>query len=366
MPNTFGHIFRVSTFGESHGAALGAVIDGCPAGLRMDMERIQSALNRRRPGQSEWSTPRKETDRVECVSGIEDGITLGTPITLLIRNEDKRPKDYSDLQKIFRPSHSDYTTQVKYGIRAKSGGGRLSARETVARVAAAALAEQLLEHYFPELRVVAYVSSVKDLEAQVPEDSSFLTRERVDENAFRCPDRSLLPHIENLVRQTKDSGDSVGGCISCLVFKCPAGLGDPVFDKLHADLAKALLSIPAARAFEVGSGFASCRLLGSENNDPFVLKGEHIGTLSNHSGGIQGGISNGETIRVRVGFKAPSTIFKVQETVNTKGESVRFQLQEGRHDPCVLPRAVPIVEAMVQLVLIDHVLRHKLVRLSHA
>lgn len=360
MPNTFGHIFRVSTFGESHGVALGAVIDGCPAGIRISLERVQHALDRRRPGQNAWTSSRKESDRVECVSGLEDGITLGTPITLLIRNEDKRPKDYSELENIFRPSHSDYTTQMKYGIRPKSGGGRSSARETVARVAAAAIAEQVLEVYLPKLRVVAYVSSVKDLEAYVPEHS--LTRTLVDQNVFRCPDDALLPQIETLITQTRDAGDSVGGCVTCLVFHCPPGLGDPVFDKLHAEFGKALLSLPAVRAFEVGSGFKSCTLLGSENNDPFVNTENGIRTLSNNSGGIQGGISNGETIKLRVGFKAPSSIFKPQQTVDASGQNLKFQLKQGRHDPCVLPRAVPIVEAMVLLVLLDHVLRQKTVK----
>jgi len=362
MPNTFGHVFRVTTFGESHGSAVGAVIDGCPAGLSLSLERVQEALNRRKPGQNSWTSSRKESDRVECVSGIEDGISLGTPITLLVRNEDKKPDDYSELQNIFRPSHSDYTTQIKYGIRPKSGGGRSSARETLARVAAAAIAEQVLEILCPELRVVACVSSIKNLEAHISEHS--LTRATVDQNAFRFPDEKLLPQVETLLTQTRDAGDSVGGCISCFVLNCPAGLGDPVFDKLNADFAKAMLSLPAARAFEVGSGFESCKLFGSENNDPFVSTEKGIRTLSNRSGGIQGGISNGETIKLRIGFKAPSSIFKPQQTVDKNGNNVEFQMKQGRHDPCVLARAVPIVEAMTLLVLTDHILRQKLTHLT--
>ncbi len=362
MPNTFGHIFRVSTFGESHGAGLGALIDGCPSGISLSLERVQEALDRRKPGQSEWTTARKETDRVECLSGLENGVSLGTPILLMIRNENIRAKDYSQLQNIFRPSHADYTTQVKYGIRSQSGGGRSSARETAARVAAAAIAEQVLEHFLPELRIVAYVSSVKTLEAKVVEDPVFLTRNFIDQNLLRCPDSKILSQMENLIRSTKFSGDSVGGCIRCVVFGCPPGLGDPVFDKLHADLAKALLSLPAAKAFEIGSGFESCMKFGSENNDSFISTEKGIATLTNHSGGIQGGISNGEPLRMRVGFKAPSSIFKKQNTVNDKGESLVLEIKEGRHDPCVLPRAVPIVEAMVALVLLDHFLRNKVVK----
>lgn len=361
MPNTFGHIFRVTTFGESHGAALGAVVEGCPPGFQISIERIQKALDRRRPGQSQWTSPRKESDRVECVSGLEEGITLGSPITLLIRNEDKRTGDYKDVQTIFRPSHADYTTQLKYGLRSKSGSGRASARETVARVAAAALAEQILEVLVPDMKVIAYVSSVKDVEAHVWEDASHLTREKVDAHALRCPDSDVLTQMEDVIREARDSGDSVGGCIRCVVFGCAPGLGEPVFDKLHSDLGKALLSIPAARAFEVGSGFDSCRFLGSQNNDAFYNSEKGIRTRTNHSGGIQGGISNGENIRLRVGFKAPSTIFKKQDTVNLDGQNVHFELKDGRHDPCVLPRAVPIVEAMVTLVLADHLLRQKVV-----
>ncbi len=363
MPNSFGHIFRVTTFGESHGPALGAVIDGCPAGVQISLDRIQAALDRRRPGQSEWTTQRKESDTVECVSGLQDGFTLGTPITLLIRNHDARPKDYSDIASVFRPSHADFSWHSKYGQLAQSGGGRASARETVARVAAAAIAEQVLEHLCPQLRVVAYVSSIKDLDAQVPEDQ-MMTRDRVDSNPFRCPDPILLPRIEALLRDTMASGDSVGGTIRAFVYACPAGLGEPVFDKLHADLAKAMLSLPAVRGFEVGAGFASCRLLGSENNDAFVSDAGNIRTSTNRSGGIQGGISNGETIHFRVAFKAPSTIFKTQQTVSREGVNVNFRPKQGRHDPCVLARAVPIVEAMTLLVLVDHLLRQQVVRFA--
>lgn len=361
MPNTFGHLFRVTTFGESHGEALGVVIDGCPAGLSISMEKIQKALDRRRPGQSLWTTSRNESDKVICVSGIENAVTLGTPIVLLINNENKKPKDYEDIHKIYRPSHADFTTEKKYGLRPQSGGGRASARETVARVAAAALAEQVLHTYIPDLQVLAYVSSIKNIEADV--DPTLLTREKVDAHALRCPDIVKIPAMEDLILTAKQAGDSVGGCIRCHVFHCPIGLGEPVFDKLHADLAKALMSIPAAKGFEIGSGFASCLKFGSENNDAFVKTERGISTLTNHSGGVQGGISNGESIDLKVGFKAPSTIFKMQQTVNVEGENVDFTLKKGRHDPCVLPRAVPIVEAMVILVLTDHWLRQQVTRL---
>lgn len=358
MTNTFGQNFRVTTFGESHGQAVGAVIDGCPGAISISTEEIQSALDRRRPGQSQWTTSRKEKDQVKIVSGCENGVSLGGPICLYVENEDKKPSDYETLKNIYRPSHADYTTQMKYGIRAQSGGGRASARETLGRVAAGSVAEQILRTFHPEIKIVAYVDSVKDLRTE--EDFGIPTRDQIDKHPLRCPDKSLIPKIEKLLQDAKQKGDSVGGTIKCLIAGCPPGLGSPVFDKLHADLAKAMLSIPAAKAFEIGSGFHSCTLMGSENNDAFYLSEKGVHTRTNHSGGIQGGISNGEVISMRVGFKAPSTIFKEQESIDMDGNSKIYKLEKGRHDPCVLARAVPIVEAMATLVLTDHYLRNRI------
>lgn len=365
MANSFGKIFSISTFGESHGPAIGVIIDGCPAGIPISLEHVQKALLRRRPGQSPWTSPRAEPDQVHCLSGLEQNISLGSPITLLVYNQDMKPRDYDELSQVFRPSHADFTTQVKYGIRASSGGGRSSARETIGRVAAASLAEQVLAHHLPSLQILAYVESIKDIRAQVAQPET-LNRELLDQTALRCPDPKATASMIKLIEQAKSEGDSVGGVIRCHIFSCPAGLGAPVFDKLHADLAKAMMSLPATRGFEIGLGFAATQLWGSEHNDAFIPKPEaehHIGTRSNHSGGIQGGISNGETIVCGVAFKPVASIAKAQDSVNEEAQAVKLEVKRGRHDPCVLPRAVPMVEAMAALVIMDHVLQQRCVRL---
>ncbi|MBP6218007.1 MAG: chorismate synthase [Oligoflexales bacterium] len=363
MPNTFGHIFRVSSFGESHGPGIGVIIDGCPAGFQIDLEGIQTFLDRRRPGQSPWTSPRKEPDRVTCLSGLEGGRSLGSPLTLFVRNEDARPSDYNTLNGLYRPSHADYTNHVKYGIRSQTGGGRSSARETIARVAAAGVAEQILSQIYPDLRTLAYVYSMKDIQAEEPLSFSDVSRKNIDElSPFRTIDSLVIPKMENLLQEAKTRGDSVGGVIRARIENCPPGLGEPVFDKLHADLAKAMLSLPAARGFEIGSGFYSTQLWGSEHNDPFVSLDGKIRTSTNHSGGVQGGISNGETIWFSVAFKPVSTLAIKQLTVDESGVEQTLEVKGGRHDPCVLPRAVPLVEAMSSLVIMDHVLRQRTAR----
>ncbi len=359
MGNSFGHTFKISTFGESHGGAVGVVIDGCPPGITLSLEKIQHALNRRRPGQNSLVSPRLEPDIVQMLSGVESGVTLGTPIMLLVFNQDAKKTDYTHLESLYRPSHGDYTTQLKYGIRAKSGGGRTSARETLGRVAAGSVAEQVLRASWPDLRVVGFVESVKHIHADL---SLFamkeLTQQGVDISLVRCPEPLASAKMTDLITQCKDSGDTVGGVIRCLILNPPQGLGSPVFDKFEAELAKGMLSIPAARGFEIGAGFASTAMFGSEHNDAFSMVDGNIVTQTNHSGGVQAGITNGETITFRVPFKPVSTIFREQRTVTSQGEEVAF-IAKGRHDPCVLPRAVPIVEAMTWLVLLDQVLRQK-------
>lgn len=356
MTNTFGHLFRITTFGESHGGAVGVIIDGCPSAHKIDMAKVQAFLDRRRPGQSHLASPRNEKDTVECVSGLVNGITLGTPITLLVRNEDTRQDHYSDLTQVYRPSHADYTTDLKYGVKAPSGGGRASARETIGRVAGAAIAEQILGTLLPDLRVVACVDRVKDIQADV---SGKITRAEVEQTALRCPDKAQQDSMEALILEAQKNGDSVGGSIACFIYNCPGGLGEPVFDKLEADLAKAMMSLPASKGYEVGSGFAGTYLYGSEHNDAFVVKDGRIRTASNRSGGIQGGISNGETISMRIAFKPVATIFKDQQSVDRDGKEQTMKPKAGRHDPCVLPRAVPMVEAMAILCVMDHFLRQK-------
>ncbi len=358
MGNTWGHSFRVTSFGESHSRALGVVIDGCPPRLSLCEEDIQKFLDERRPGQSDLVTARKETDRVIILSGVENGRTLGTPIGLMIENEDAKPEEYSEIQKFFRPSHGDYTNFAKYGVRSASGGGRSSVRETVARVAAGAVARKILEKFVPDLHLVAYVESVKDVKLE-NFDPSFLRRENVYKSLVRCPSEETAEKMMELIRRVKLEGDSVGGVVRGLILNCPIGLGEPVFDKLDADLAKAMMSLQAVKGFELGSGFQSTQMFGSEHNDPFVMKASKVGTLSNRSGGIQGGISNGEAIDFRVAFKPTSTIFKPQQTVTEDGEEILFEMKRTRHDPCVLPRAVPIVEAMAYITLADHFLRHQ-------
>lgn len=353
--NTFGTQFRITTFGESHGAAVGVVIDGCPAGLSISLDDIQADLARRATGQSSVTSERKEPDMVEILSGVENDVTLGTPIAMMVKNKDARKEDYKDIR-AFRPSHADFTYQQKYGIRASSGGGRSSARETTARVMAGTIAKTILHN--AGIDICAFVSRVKDIDSKV--DVHVVSQKDVEQNIMRCPDENAAKKMQKLVEAMKEEGDSVGGVLTCVVRGVPPGLGEPVFDKLEADLAKAMLSLPATKGFEIGSGFAGTAMTGSEHNDPFVQKkGGSIGTTTNNSGGIQGGISNGEPIVFRTAFKPVSTIKKKQQTVNEKGEAVELENIKGRHDPCVLPRAVPMVEAMAALVLVDHYLRHK-------
>lgn len=357
MGNTFGQLFRVTTFGESHGGAVGVVVDGCPPGLKINQDHIQHWLNRRRPGQSALSSPRQEADLVEILSGLEGGVSLGTPVAMMVRNKDAKPGHYDDLKKVFRPSHADFTTLAKYGIRSASGGGRASARETIGRVAAAALAEQVLAVLHKKMRVVAWVDAVKNLRLDQDFDIEKMTRAKVEINALRCPDPKMAAQMEKLILDTKKKGDSVGGVIRCAVLGCPVGLGEPVFDKLEADFAKGMMSLPATKGFEIGMGFGSTLLFGSEHNDAFEVRGGKVRTRTNRSGGIQGGISNGEIIDMRIAFKPVATIFKEQDSVGDDGKAVKFKPHAGRHDPCVLPRAVPMVEAMATLVVMDHVLR---------
>jgi chorismate synthase len=361
MASSFGHQFRISTFGESHGGGVGVVVDGCPSGLPFDVARIQAQLSRRRPGQSALTSPRDEKDQVEVLSGVDPdtGLTLGTALAMLVRNENQKSKDYGNLAELYRPSHADYTYEAKFGLRAVAGGGRASARETIGRVAGGALAELLLEKLHG-VEIVAWVSSVADVDAPAPDEDT-VTRTQVDQNDVRCPDASTAVRMIEAIEAARKDRDSVGGVIRCVVRGVPAGLGEPVFDKLTADLAKAMLSLPATRGFEVGEGFASTRLRGSQHNDAFYQQDGRVRTRTNRSGGIQGGISNGEPLRFAVAFKPVATIFLPQETVTRAGESVTFQAK-GRHDPCVLPRAVPMVEAMAALVLADHVLRQRAAR----
>ncbi|MDH7502433.1 MAG: chorismate synthase [Verrucomicrobiota bacterium] len=355
MANTFGILFRVTTWGESHGEAIGAVVDGCPPRLPLSEADIQAQLDRRRPGQSEIVSPRTETDRVRILSGTFEGRTLGTPICLLIENKDYRSSDYSDMATKFRPSHADYTYQAKYGIRDWRGGGRTSARETVARVAAGAIARKVLRELY-NVEIVSYVLRVHNIKANVNPET--VTLDLIESNVIRCPDPAAALEMIRHIEQIRDQGDTVGGIIETAVRGVPPGWGEPVFDRLEADLAKAMLSLPATKGFEVGSGFSSVEMTGTEHNDPFCLKQGRVGTTTNRSGGIQGGISNGEPIVFRVAFKPVATVKTEQETVDVYGQPTHLKAK-GRHDPCVLPRAVPIVEAMTALVLVDHAMRHR-------
>lgn len=347
--NTFGQLFRVTTFGESHGISLGAVIDGCPAGLTLSEELVQIELDRRRPGQSRLVTPRNEADRVHIVSGVFEGRTTGTPVTLIVHNGDVDSSKYEPFRDVYRPSHADYTWEAKFGHRDWRGGGRASARETVARVAAGAVAALLLRQW-ADVEIIAWVSDVADITSEV--DPGTVTREAVETNDVRCPDAVAATLMEARIRDVRRTKDSVGGCIRCVVRNLPVGLGEPVFGKLDAMLAMAMLSLPACKAFELGSGFRGTRQLGSEHNDSFVMREHQVRTSTNRSGGVQGGITNGENIEFRCGFKPVATIFQPQTTVNAHGDGVVLEAR-GRHDPCVLPRAVPIVEAMAALVLVD-------------
>jgi len=357
MSSSLGTLFRVSTFGESHGVGVGAIVDGCPAGLPLSEADIQPQLDRRRPGQSDLTTPREEADQVTILSGVENGLTLGTPIGLLVHNKDQRPGDYGEMDQVPRPSHADFTYQAKYGIRASSGGGRSSARETIGRVAAGAIAEKILREEWG-VEIVAWVSSVGAEEA-ANVDIERVNREQVDSNLSRCPDNAAAARIESLVREVLEAKDSIGGVVSCVCRNLPAGWGEPVFDKLDAKLAQAMLSLPATKGFEIGSGFAGTRLRGSQHNDPFIMKGTRLGTVTNYAGGTLGGISSGEPVLFRVAFKPVATIGQSQQTVDFKGRPVTLEAK-GRHDPCVVPRAVPIVESMAALVLLDLALRQKI------
>lgn len=358
MASSFGTLFRISTFGESHGGAVGVVVDGCPPRLTLDVADVQRDLDRRRPGQNRFTTPRQEADRVEIVSGLFEGQTLGSPIAMIVRNEDARPSAYEEMKDVFRPSHADYTTEAKYGIRNWQGGGRASARETIGRVAAAAIARKLLRDA-AGIEVLAFVARVQAIEAKV--DLEALTLEQVEASAVRCPDAEASQRMEDAIDEARRRQDSLGGVVRCIARGVPAGLGEPVFDKLEADLAKGLLSLPASKGFEIGSGFGGTLLSGSEHNDAFAPGADgKPRTLTNRSGGVQGGISNGERIELAVAFKPTATIGVAQETVNRGNVAVTLSAS-GRHDPCVLPRAVPMVEAMVLLVLADHWLRQRAV-----
>lgn len=356
MGSIFGEAFRISTWGESHGGGVGVVIDGCPPRIDLSEGDIQPALDRRRPGQSDIVTPRKESDTCKILSGVFEGKTLGTPISIMVPNTDARPEAYSEMETMFRPSHADFTYQSKYGIRNWQGGGRSSARETIGRVAAGAVALKALLTIAPQLEVVAYVSSIHDIHADIdPETVSF---DAVEANIVRCPDPEVAEKMIARIKEIRSEGDSIGGTVECVVRGLPAGWGEPVFDKLDADLAKAMLSLPATKGFEVGSGFAGTTLRGSEHNDAFRMIDGRVRTTTNRSGGVQGGISNGEPIVFRVAFKPTATISRSQKTVTTSGAEDDLAAR-GRHDPCVLPRAVPMVEAMTLLVLCDHALRHR-------
>jgi chorismate synthase len=356
MGSSFGTLFRITTFGESHGVGVGVIVDGCPPRLPLAVEEIQTELDRRRPGQSAITTQRREADAVEILSGVHDGLTLGTPIAMMVRNQDQRGGDYEEMKTKYRPSHADYTYQAKFGVRAWQGGGRASARETIGRVAAGAIARKVLESLAPGLQIVAYVKQVQALEATV--DPETVTREAVEANIIRCPEGAMAERMIALVDGARKAGDSLGGVVEAAARGVPAGWGEPVFDKLDADLAKAMLSLPAAKGFEIGSGFRGTQLSGIQHNDPFYSADGKVRTRTNHSGGVQGGISNGESILVRVAFKPTATILREQETVDEDGNATTIKAR-GRHDPCVLPRAVPIVEAMIALVLADHALRQR-------
>ena len=356
MANTFGTLFTVTTWGESHGPAVGAVVDGCPPRLPLTAEDIQVELDRRRPGQSEIVTPRKEEDRVEFLSGVFEGRTTGTPISLLVRNADQRPAAYDEMRDKFRPSHADFTYQAKYGLRDHRGGGRSSARETVGRVAAGAIARKVLA-LAGGVEVRAFLTQVHDIAVPADALATFPTLAEVEATPVRCPHPETAARMIERIKAVRSEGDSVGGVIECRVRGLPAGLGEPVFDRLEADLAKAMLSLPATKGFELGSGFAGAALRGSEHNDAFEVREGRVRTRTNRSGGTQGGISNGEELVFRTAFKPTATILQRQATVDTAGAATEL-IGRGRHDPCVVPRAVPIVEAMTALVLLDHWLRH--------
>jgi chorismate synthase len=353
--NSFGQLFRITTCGESHGGALAVIVDGCPPGLALSELDIQKELDRRKPGQSAITTPRKEQDLIHILSGVFEGKTTGTPILLLAYNADMRPEDYAELKKFYRPSHADYTYLKKYGLRDFRGSGRASARETLARVAAGAIAKKYLSEQL-QIEIISYVEQVGSLHATI--DEKQVTMNAIEANIIRCPDQEMASKMIELIEKVKSDGDSIGGIIKGVIRHVPIGLGEPVFDKLPADLAKAMLSINAVKGFEIGSGFTGVSLRGSEHNDPFIIENGGIKIVANRSGGTLGGISTGEDIYFRVAFKPPATISKNQKTVNIDNQEVELTAT-GRHDPCVLPRAVPIVDAMAALVIMDHYLRYK-------
>jgi chorismate synthase len=352
--NSIGQIFRLTTFGESHGYAIGGVIDGCPPGITIDEKFIEKEMSRRSPAQNVASTSRKEKDKVEFISGLFDGNTTGAPLAFIIKNTDQRSSDYDELKNVFRPSHADFTYFMKYGIRDHRGGGRSSARETAVRVAAGAVSKLILAKY--KIRIQAYTSQIGNI--AINKKYTDIDVAAIEKDPLRCPDKKISSQMQKLITQLKDEGDTIGGIVSCVIQNCPSGLGEPVFDKLQADLAKAMLSIPAAKGFEYGEGFFSSTMKGSEHNDAFENKKNKITFLSNHSGGIQGGISNGEDIFFNVAFKPVSSISKAQRTVDAKGKETMISIK-GRHDICVVPRAVSVVEAMAALVLTDHLLKLK-------
>eukprot|EP00884_Botryococcus_braunii_P021390 jgi/Botrbrau1/7935/Bobra.9_2s0094.1 len=352
--NTYGTCFRVTTFGESHGKGVGCVIDGVPPRLPLTKAEIQAELDRRKPGQSKITTPRKESDTCDIYSGVGDGVTLGTPICIMVPNEDQKSQDYSEMEVAYRPSHADATYDMKYGIRAVAGGGRSSARETIGRVAAGAVAKKLLK-VVAGVEILGYVNRVRDVEAVVDNDS--FTLAQVESNPVRCPDPEAAELMYKAIDEVRTRGDSCGGEVTVVVRNCPKGLGSPVFDKLEAELAKALMSLPASKGIEIGSGFSGSRMLGSEHNDEFYMDNGQVRTRTNRSGGIQGGLANGEVIVAKVAFKPTSTISRKQTTVSRDGKEVELRAR-GRHDPCVVPRAVPMVEAMVALVLADQLMQH--------
>lgn len=353
--NSFGEIFKITTCGESHGGAVGVIIDGCPAGIAITRDEIQAQLDRRKPGQSHITTPRKEADEIHILSGIFEGKTTGTPILMLAYNQDMRPQDYDELKEVFRPSHADYTYEQKYGMRDFRGSGRASARETLARVAAGAIALKFLKENF-NIDILSYVEQVGDIKSNMSHDK--VTLDLIESTVVRCPDQKVADTMIKRIEEVQAQGDSIGGVVKCIIRGVPAGLGEPVFDKLNADLGKAMLSINAVKGFDIGAGFDSLGMLGSEHNDPFTMVEGKVRTTSNHAGGILGGISTGEDIYCRVVFKPVATISKTQNTLNRQNEQVKLEAK-GRHDPCVLPRAVPIVDAMAALVIMDHLLRHQ-------
>jgi chorismate synthase len=355
MGNTFGHIFRITTFGESHGKGVGVIVDGCPPQLELTEADIQPDLDRRRPGQSKIVTPRKEADEVEIQSGTFEGRTIGTPIAMVVHNRDQRSEAYTEMATKFRPSHADYTYQEKYGTRAWPGGGRTSARETIGRVAAGAIAKKILREQF-KVEVLSYVQQVQKIAVEV--DPNKVTLKQVESNIVRCPDTQAAEKMIRLIERTRKEGNSIGGIIGGVARGVPVGWGEPVFDRLEADLGKAMLSLPASKGFDIGSGFGGVTMTGLEHNDPIRARRGKVYTTANRSGGVQGGISNGETIYFRVAFKPTATVLREQDTIDADHKNTKLKAR-GRHDPCVLPRAVPMVEAMTALVLVDHALRHR-------